>query len=67
MVRTGRNQVRRVGAERTVPYPPLVTGEGGLERIWRRLLIWSRLNILHLPDLGCMVCATGGQLLDVWG
>ena len=38
----------------------------GLEREGPRLLVRPRFHVLHLPDLGCMVCAACCQLLDVW-
>ena len=67
VVRAGRHQVRRVGAEGAVPNPPLVARQSRLEGERLRLLVRVGLDVVHLPDLCRVVCATGGQLLDVWG
>ena len=67
MIRARSDKIRRVGAKRTVPYPPLVAREGGLEREW----LWLRVDLgrldVHLPDLGRVICAACCELLHIWG
>lgn len=67
VVRAGRHQVGRVGAEGAVPDPALVAGEGRLERVWLGLRVRGGLDVLDLPYLGRVVGAARRQLLDVWG
>lgn len=63
------DQVGRVCAERAVPDPALVTGEGRLEgvRLGRLVILVNGRDVLDFPDLGRVICATGRKLLDVGG
>ena len=67
VVRAGRHQVCRVGAERAVPYPALMSREGGLQREGLWLLLRAGFRVADLPYLGGVVRTAGGQLLDVGG
>jgi hypothetical protein len=70
VVGAGGDKIRRVGAKGAVPDPALMAGEGGLEREWPGLAVGGGgllLARLDLPDLGGVVGAAGGELLDVWG
>ena len=66
MVGASRDEIRRVGAEGTVPHPPLVAGQGRLQGEGLRLRVDLGLFDVNLPDLGRVVGAAGGELLDVW-
>jgi hypothetical protein len=67
VIRASSYQVRRVGTESAVPYPALVTGEGGLQGIRLGFLVRSGFDVLNFPNLGCVVCAAGRELLDIRG
>lgn len=62
-----RHKIRRVCTKGAVPDPALVAGQRRLERVRLRLLVGRGFNVLDFPDLGRVICATGRQLLDVWG
>jgi hypothetical protein len=72
MVAAGRNQVRRVGAERTVPNPALVAGKRTLQLEWHwlgRLATRGRdhfVEILNLPNFRGVVSGAGSKVLDIW-
>lgn len=68
VIRARRHQVCRIGTERTVPYPPLVSRKRCLERKWFRVLFpfVAGLGIVDLPNLGCVVGTTSSQFLHVW-
>lgn len=63
------NQVGTICRESAVPDPALVARERGLERVGAlRLGVLVRregFHVYHLPDLGRVVGAAGGELLDV--
>lgn len=62
------NQVRRISTESAIPNPALVACKGGLQGKWFGflvILLWCQ--VFDLPDLGRMISAAGGKLLDVWG
>jgi hypothetical protein len=67
------DEVRRVGGERAVPHPALVASQRALEleRACLRCGLPGRrhhgLEIFDLPDLGRVVRAARGEVLDVRG
>ena len=66
VVAAGSDQIGTICAECTVPYPSLVSRQGGLE--WERpgfRLRAGGLHLLDLPDLGGVVGAASSQLLDI--
>lgn len=66
VIATGGHEVGAIGAEGAVPDPTLVARQGGLEGKGARLGVGARrLHLLDFPDLGGVVGAAGGQLLDV--
>lgn len=64
MVRAGRDQVRTIGTECTVPDPPLMSRERRLERQGRLLIAGLEIGT-DLPYLGRVVGRACRQLLDV--
>lgn len=68
VVRAGGDEVGRVGAEGAVPDPALVAGQGGLERVGAGpVVLGGGLEVGDFPDLGGVIGAAGGKLLDVGG
>lgn len=66
VVAAGCDKVGTICAEGTVPDPALVTGEGRLEGEGLGLVIGADgLHVLDFPDLGRVVGAAGGELLDI--
>lgn len=68
VIRARGDQVRRVGAEGTVPHPTLVARKSGLERERLGVAVVVRLLGLlgvDLPDLGGVVGGARGKLLGV--
>lgn len=67
MIRARRYEIGRVCAKGTVPDPALVAGQGGLEREGLGLVVGPGRAVLDLPNLGSVVGAAGGELLDIRG
>ncbi len=73
MVAAGRNEVRTIGAEGTIPDPSLMPRQRTLE--FKRLVLGrgfarvrhERIEVLDFPDLGCVVGGAGCEVLDVGG
>lgn len=72
MIAAGGDQVGRVGAERAVPNPALVTSKRALQLEWNwawGLAARSRdhlVEVFNLPDLGGVVSRAGSKVLDIW-
>lgn len=65
VIRAGRNKIGRVCTECAVPYPALVAGERSLERERLGLVLGQGCRIAYFPNLGRVVGAAGGELLDI--